>query len=434
MEHHNEMKDQLSAKDYFLKRDIVEYEKPNIYSLETEFAKTKRNRDFRLYMVFFGFIFLLALSTVAVADYLEIKSKQVNIDISDFEDLRLKETLSAATEMGNELDRKTAELKNLQTSYQTEVKKLKREIQQKSKTVSKSNNKSQPKTLTREQKRLEKLQKEYEKRITQKQIEITRLQTESKIENQDIADYRRYYQMQLKKQKEYYENKIKKLKESNKQASESLKDRQKKLLDELNQFKDVFEDEQLADLSSPIVSGGATLVLNKYCKELDQEKVLNYFAFRKMRNKINQLTKILKKFQALPDSNSAGPPLKQTNALINSIINDYEKLWSGLTERVSRKNLQLENYQYGLTAYLKKKHGTGCIIDPRQDKKRNPVIFYLKNWEPDEESIVELYRGKDELIGKIKLIPTTAGTRIEIIESITKKDIQSLDWFRLQVD
>jgi hypothetical protein len=432
MEHRHEMKNELSSKDYFLKRDLVEYEKPNIYSLEAEFAKTKRNRDFRPYMVFFGFILLVALSTVAVANYLEIKSKQVNIDISDFEDLRLKETLSAATELGNELDRKTEELTSLQTSYQTEITKLKREIQLKTKTSAETNKGSQSTALTKEKKRLETLQKKYEKQIAQKQAEITRIQKESKIENQDIEDYRRYYQLELKKQKDYYENKLKNLDKSNKQENESLKERQKKLLDELNQFKEVFEDEQLAELSSPIVSGGATLVLNTYRKELQQEKVLERSAFKKMRAKINQLTAIMKKLQMMPDSNPAGPPLKQTNALANSLINDYEKLWFSLTDRVSQKNLQLGSYQYGLTAFLKEKHATGCIIDPRQDEK--PVIFYLKNWEPDTETIVALYRGKDEYLGKLKLIPSEAGARVQVMEMATNKKIQPLDWFRLQVD
>ena len=151
MEHRDKITNELSSKELFLQNGQIEYEKPNIYSLEAEFAKTKKNQDFKPYFIFFGFIILLIGATVVTSNYLEVKSKQVNIDITDFEDLRLKETLSAAKEKEQALDRKTAELsnkaqelnnknkelkskagelKNLKSSFNNEVQRIKEQLQQ----------------------------------------------------------------------------------------------------------------------------------------------------------------------------------------------------------------------------------------------------------------------------------------------------------------
>ena len=93
------MKKTMSSKEFLLQNSLAEDEKPVIYSLEAEFAKTKKNRDFKPLLVFWGFVLILMGSTLGTVRFLERQSRQVNIDISDFEDLRLKEALSEAEEL-----------------------------------------------------------------------------------------------------------------------------------------------------------------------------------------------------------------------------------------------------------------------------------------------------------------------------------------------
>lgn len=104
MDHRDQMKNDLSSKEFLLQNSLAENEKPAIYSLEAEFAKTKRNRDLKPLLVFWGFIILLFGITLGTVRYLEHQSKQINIDISDFEDLRLKEALSEAKETNADLE------------------------------------------------------------------------------------------------------------------------------------------------------------------------------------------------------------------------------------------------------------------------------------------------------------------------------------------
>jgi len=93
------MKKILSSKEFLLQNSLAEDEKPAIYSLEAEFAKAKKNRDYKPLLVFWGFVILMVGLTLGTVRFLERQSKQINIDISDFEDLRLKEALSEAEEL-----------------------------------------------------------------------------------------------------------------------------------------------------------------------------------------------------------------------------------------------------------------------------------------------------------------------------------------------
>lgn len=185
MEHRNEIINEPSSKEIFLQNNLTEYESPLIYSLEAEFAKTKKNRDFQPYLIFFGFVLLLVLSTLATVKYLDTKSKQINIEITDFEDLRLKETLSAAKEKENELDRKTIELqsttnelksktkelKQLSSAFDEKIQKIKDEIQREA-DLKNADKKALKRLEEKQKKHLDELKKEYEKQLAKKQAEI----------------------------------------------------------------------------------------------------------------------------------------------------------------------------------------------------------------------------------------------------------------------
>lgn len=125
MDHRDQMKKVLTSKEFLLQNSLAEYEKPAIYSLEAEFAKARRNRDFKPLLVFWGFVFLLVGLTLGTVRFLERQSRQINIDISDFEDLRLKEALSEAMEKEEKLRGANADLDAYQYAFRTFLKEKK---------------------------------------------------------------------------------------------------------------------------------------------------------------------------------------------------------------------------------------------------------------------------------------------------------------------
>jgi DNA repair exonuclease SbcCD ATPase subunit len=205
MEPGNKIAKEISSKEYFLQNSLVEYEQPNIYSLEEEFAKAKKNRDLKPYLVFFSFILLLILFTVLSADYLEDKSKQINIDISDFEDLRLKETLSAAKEQQQELTRKTEELdttakeldnqkgeiRKLRASFNREVQRIEAELQQQA-DLKNADKQALQRLKEKERQQLQQVKNNYEAQIAKKQLAILRLQEQLKNAENKLAELKAY--------------------------------------------------------------------------------------------------------------------------------------------------------------------------------------------------------------------------------------------------
>lgn len=284
---------ELTSKDIFLQNSLAEQEKPEIYSLEEEFAKTKKNWDFKPHLVFFSFVIILLLTTVATANYLETKSKQVNIDITDFEDLRLKETLIAAKEKELELDRKTEELNTRSKELSAKTRELKR---------IRSNFNSE----------IEKTKE--------------RLQEESDLKNAD------------------------------KKALKRLQDREKKRLESL---KGNFE-EDYAKKQAEVIS-----LQESVKKETDSRRMLEQ---------------------------------------------------------------DLETYRKALNKFIKSNKADGCIIDRRWKKL---TLFFPKESRVKNEIIVDIFRANDQYIGKVKLTPGNNGLEVEIIDEVSREDIEPFDWFRL---
>ena len=104
MEHQDQMNKKLSSKEFLLQNSLAENERPTIYSLEVEFAKARKNRDLKPRLVVLGFFLLLVGITWGTVSYLEHQSKRIIIDISDFEDLRLKEALNEAMAVSSDLE------------------------------------------------------------------------------------------------------------------------------------------------------------------------------------------------------------------------------------------------------------------------------------------------------------------------------------------
>ena len=101
----NKVKKQVTKKSSnFLPEEIKDLEgKGEVYSLENEYAKTKKNRNYKLYLFILSFIAAVVFLTMLFTDYLKRETENYSVNINEFQDLRLKEALkSANTELGND--------------------------------------------------------------------------------------------------------------------------------------------------------------------------------------------------------------------------------------------------------------------------------------------------------------------------------------------
>ncbi len=103
-----------SAKSKFLPDEIRDPEgMEEVYSLEEEFVKTKKNRNFLLILFVIGFVVLLVLSVYFYDKYMQNQMRAIEVDISDTKDIELKELIDATRKNASLLDELKMELENM---------------------------------------------------------------------------------------------------------------------------------------------------------------------------------------------------------------------------------------------------------------------------------------------------------------------------------
>lgn len=81
----------------FLREDPSQLvSKEKLYSLDEEFAKTRKNRSYTFYLLFISFLALIIGGTIFLTAYIQNLNERMDIKITDFEDLNLKDLLDAS--------------------------------------------------------------------------------------------------------------------------------------------------------------------------------------------------------------------------------------------------------------------------------------------------------------------------------------------------
>ncbi len=74
-----------------------------VYSLEDEFAKTRKNKNWAVVIMILIFVVVMVSITVLFTYYTDVQNKKIDISFNEFDDLRLKEVLSSARMNDNNL-------------------------------------------------------------------------------------------------------------------------------------------------------------------------------------------------------------------------------------------------------------------------------------------------------------------------------------------
>ena len=125
MDNDNEIKDiTLKSKKIFLKDELEKYaDKPQIYSLEDEFYKTRNNKNYKLYIFIAVFIGLIILSTFLITSY--IQNRKTGFTLKGFEDVKLQELFDTVKKNENKLKMLDENIQNLQLELQKKINKIK---------------------------------------------------------------------------------------------------------------------------------------------------------------------------------------------------------------------------------------------------------------------------------------------------------------------
>ena len=401
------------SKLHFLAGEIMDAEAhPRMYSLEAEFRESARNRDYKFYAVIGSFLIAMVLGTAAVARYIEQRYRNVNVSIAEFQDMNLKELLSAARNEEQKLgfaekalDRlrreRDLQLQGLQTSSAAE-----REKFLSSGTPKGEKARAIAASRAAEAKARSEIEKRFSDQIAAKTQEVANLRgavasrrravTVGVGKAQEIVNnYERLNQLRMNRQKEYYENRI---------AETVLR------------YNPIFRDRRLAALAqaaprrppgNPAIGGFHPGMARAGIRPR---------SLAALRRNSDDLFVLLARLERIPFTNSSAPAVRGVHAKAAAVVDEYESM---------RLNLAgaLEGYRYAMEYYARLVPESGYIVDARSPKSIRIHIKPVLRVRGGEHAIV--FRSDTETVGEILLNP--GGQTATVVQIPAGKEIRPFD-------
>jgi hypothetical protein len=379
----NKIKDLVvHPRDHFLPQEITDYDHNiDVYSLENEFSKSQKNKNYGVIIATIAFIIVGIAGTVLFTNWMEVKQKKTEVNISEFEDVRLKDLIDAAQKNRSKLDVAKSELDALKQEKEKEIQGVKDSYKMKREAVSSKNITADEKAMQiakinkDEKAELKKVETSFNNKIYVKEEDIKRIAYEAEFSNKKVgtaaSNVDKLTELKLNKQKKEYEDKIDQL---------------------ILKYNPKYTNEKLVNA----IKGKTAFSSN------------DLYSYKQ---KINDYSLIMDNILQVPYINSINPAIKQMDKLSRPILNEmYEKV---------------SFYNYAFDYILQKKPESGYIIDARSPER--VVIHVNKRLAIKDGEIASIFRSDDEYIGKISLYKSSGGYKGKVLELAYKKKIEPFD-------
>ncbi len=432
-------KDLTKAGSRFLPEEIANVDGgAEVYSLETEFEKTRKNKNWAVLIIVLVFFAIIASITALFTYYTELENSKIEVNISEFEDVRLKEVLGNARMSGNtilirknELNTLVIEMKNALLGVNSRYLAAKNAVLDRG--LSPEAEARELAELKRnEDRELAKIKADYDKKIATKRSVIKEIEKEQreaerklKEEAENLAKYG--------DESKVYELKMKSLSSTQKSGTDAMRDYYERYIRYLTlKYNPVFSSgESKALIRRSAGLAGEKQNLRSYDEVFASENIWSRKRFDELRGKINDFDSLLRRLAGVDYTNSVPPALKGMDNLSTSIINDYENFWYSLTSALKNKNKQIEDYKKALDAVLKERPESGYIISAADPAK---VSIHINRLIPVKEGDRGLiFRTDDEYIGRIELFRTADGFKGKIVSIEPGKTMKPFDRILMKV-
>lgn len=434
MENDNEINKIVEkSKQTFLTDDLLDqHSKPEIYSLEKEFAETKKNRKPGFILVLFLFLAIIGAGSYFFTKYVQTRSKQTVIPISDFEDINLQEILNKAKNTEAQLEFALKELSILKTERSEKISEIKDKYQEKKVLLLKKNlaageMETQKAELARDrQKEIDELKADYDKKIKAKEEEIKtirkniaehrrKLKSETEKVKAAINNYQRLFDLKLNKVRAEYDQKI------------------RELILKYNPYMTEWQIKKILRSRdfSPRTSLTSMLASDEYTRLMAREGAWNQAEQTKLKNSIRDNLALIDRMRKVPYKNSVPGALDKIRGMSVYIINDYESRLGSLYQILLKKNSQISNYHYAFDYLLYSKPESGYIIDPRNSAK---IRVYMNEVNRIANGVMaSVFRNDDEFIAEVSLYRSSSGVFAKVVQLSPGKKIQPFDKILLKI-
>jgi hypothetical protein len=391
------------VKKVFLSEELlVKNVKPEIYSLADEFAQSKKNKNILVYALIILYVTTIGVGAFFLTTIEDNKNNRVDVNIPEFKQFNLMELLTEKKESEEKLTKLQQELEELRTNSLKEIQKL--------------SPKNQQQAIAEMNEKMKKIEDSYKRQISSKEESLKMLQKSITGEQQQIAKSFRETQSQVKNYQNInqmqgaelvrvnvdYEAKLLKLKTTYEAEIDDLKKENQALINSLTlRYNPIYSDGEIATVISSKITDIPNATIHKFDKTLSNADIMNEQTFNQLRKKIQSQKLIIDNLQEIPYTNSVPLALNRLERLSQSIIGDYETLWSNLVEQVNAKNNYLGCYDYAMNYLSMTRRESGFVIDARNPNRM--LIFIDQVYALKNGDTAYIFKNDDTPIAKIEL-------------------------------
>ncbi len=414
--------------EVFFRENAVEtMDRPVLYSLEDEFAKTKKRKHLFVYAGAVLFAGALVVVTLVITGEVRRQSDAIKVDVSDFRDLNLTDLLQNTKKDETRLRSLMQEIADFRGNWQMEAQKVRdryiteRDIAAIRYADEADRQRALAVVQANERAELGTLDARYQKAIAERQKEIDEITKRLAGRDKKMVQGAQAMEMVLGSQLKLIEIERKKIEDQWRQRLDEAQNRfrleaaeqrrlQKKLTDSLVlRYNPVFGDALMQGLiaGNSRLSGPGTQ--HAWQAILAREGVLDQAGFASLRKNIRDERTILERIIANRYTNSITPALNALGNRQAAVVAGYEALWSGLAARIEQKNSRLDSYNRAFAALMQQTREHGYILDtlrpdaypvivnPAYQVKSGDMAFVIRG-ENTRIGMVRLERSRDGLI------------------------------------
>lgn len=367
-----------------------------IYDLETEFKKAKKNKSWMVYIVTAATIALLGGAAFITTSIIKQQTAALPVDINAFQSLNLRDVLDRAKRDEADLEAAKLDLSRLQSDEQSSLasaendrlaaldsikaRGLSSDDEAKAIAEQEANSSSAKATI----------RSKFSDSVKKKQEAVNTLQTKVDSYNQRLTEQNRQQQEKLNNQNKLfelekerlvtsYEAKIEDMKAAVLREEAAMKRQREDLQSSLTaRWNPTYDDAKTTDLLGGFKLGKGGVV-GTFAPNLNATGVLTTSDAEAIENSRANLLYLSAKLRAVPYLNSVPPALARMEyearlqfdsyraALIRAsgIIDQRDKRIAELEERVRVDEAYLERYRWATSQYILENREGGYILDTR---------------------------------------------------------------------
>jgi DNA repair exonuclease SbcCD ATPase subunit len=469
------------SKMVFLREIINEFSRrQQQYDLESEFARTRKNRTIAIPLIIAGLILVFGVLVTLVTQYIQTSSLAIQVDIDDFADVNLRDILDEAQRLQNQLDSAERELQALRENTETQIRQVERARDRDIGLLAESDLTANQR-VTRERQLRAAAEQEIERITAESREEIAAFEERIEGLRSDIAQYdsRRLEQAReqeevLNNQQSLFELEMNELRGRYETQISRLTSEYEREIDELERFQEEFartirarhaeelarlrarHEQEIVDLTllyNPIVDEprvrpllGATAPPGastfrgpvSFRAVLQEEGALRAAEYRALVRQYEDVMALVARLQEVPYENSVPAVLRQLELRVRDLTRQYDRAWRVLGDSVENRDAiiaghreTIAQFRYSLEERSRIEGDTGYIIDPRDSNAIvvfvNPILSVVPG------SMGYVFRRDDVYIGTIRFLDSRGTLVARIEELVDDQEIRAFDKVLIEV-